>query len=82
MLLSANVGLLAISSVDGVHGDNSRNLAQVASYASVLMSLGSYLTGHILSLQHTEKTRDPGEAVSRGSSDRNILLNTSFVDRY
>ena len=52
VLLSANVGLLAIQSVDSQSG-HTRSVAQVASYASVITSLGSYLIGHILALHHS-----------------------------
>ena len=52
VLLSANVGLLAIQSVDSESG-HSRNLTQIASYASVILCLTSYLISHILSLKHS-----------------------------
>ena len=73
VLLSANVGLLAIQSVDNQQGAANRSVAQIASYASVIMSLASYLIGHILSLQHSRELRDnDGNAVrtalSLGSS--------------
>lgn len=76
VLLSANVGLLAISSVDEQHGTYSRNLAQVASYASVLMSLGSYVTGHILSLQHTKENRG---SVVRQNCGHNAALMLTII---
>lgn len=58
VLLSANVGFLAIQSIDSAHGTNARNVAQVASYVSVIMSLGTYMTGHILSLHHSREVRE------------------------
>ena len=65
MLLSANVGLLAIQSVDNQQGAAYRSVAQIASYASVIMSLASYLIGHILSLQHSRELRDNDENAVR-----------------
>ena len=58
VLLAANVGLLAIQSVDNQQGAAYRSVAQIASYASVIMSLASYLIGHILSLQHSRELRE------------------------
>lgn len=65
VLLSANVGFLAISSVDTNHNPHARGPAQIASYCSTLLCLGSYITGHVLSLQHSREARDGDtEAVS------------------
>ena len=58
VLLSANVGLLAIQNVDNQQGSGYRSVAEIASYASIILSLASYLTGHILSLQRSRELRD------------------------
>lgn len=46
MLLTANVAFLALPSVD--LGKDSKTSAQVASYASIITSIGSILTGLLL----------------------------------
>lgn len=52
MLLTANVSLLAIQSIDNVKGEPSRSLAQIAAYVSLLLSLANYITCQILLRQH------------------------------
>lgn len=50
VLLTANVGLLAIQSVDT--GKRDRSLAQIASYISTFLSLGNIILCTILARQH------------------------------
>lgn len=52
MLLTANVSLLAIQSIDNIKGDPGRSLAQLAAYISLLLSLANYVTCQILLRQH------------------------------
>lgn len=54
MLLSVNVGFLAIQSVDGGGG---HSISQVASYLSVISSFGSMLLG--VKLARTSHTQGP-----------------------
>ncbi|KAK7676790.1 hypothetical protein QCA50_020258 [Cerrena zonata] len=50
VLLSANVGFLAIQSID--IGDPDRSVSQIASYVSTLLSLTTYIVCQILARQH------------------------------
>ena len=52
MLLSANVGFLAIQSVDERDPASDRSVSQIASYVSILFSLATYIICQILSRQH------------------------------
>ena len=52
MLLSTNVGLLAIQSIDNTAESTSRSLAQIASYVSALMSVAVLLVIHLLRRQY------------------------------
>ncbi|THH00975.1 hypothetical protein EW026_g1618 [Hermanssonia centrifuga] len=54
VLLSTNVGFLAIQSIDNSPGSVHRSLAQIASYVSAIMSLFNYITVQILSRQHRD----------------------------
>ena len=63
MLLNANVAFLAIPSVDP--GKHIRTPTQIASYLSILTSIGSVVTGLLLLRQHRTKPQDAaGEVVS------------------
>lgn len=57
MLLTANVGILAIQSIDTGH-DHSRSVAQVASYASIMLSLANYMICQVLLRQHRDTVKD------------------------
>jgi len=61
VLLNANVAFLAIPSVD--IGDRARTPAQLASYLSIITSLGSIVTGLLLLRQHRTKPQDAAEEV-------------------
>ncbi|KZT69947.1 hypothetical protein DAEQUDRAFT_233105 [Daedalea quercina L-15889] len=50
VLLTANVGLLAIQSIDTGHAD--RSMAQIASYISTFLSLGNIILCTVLARQH------------------------------
>ena len=50
VLLSANVGFLAIQSIDKQQAN--RTICQIASYISIILSLAAYMICHILSRQH------------------------------
>lgn len=60
MLLSANVGFLAIQSLDNITS-YSRSIAQIASYASALLSLIDYVVVQILMRQHRHHLFDTAE---------------------
>lgn len=67
VLLSTNVGLLAISSIDQPDGNipTHRSVAQIASYVSAVLSLACYLICWILSRQHPPGVQaTAGDAVS------------------
>lgn len=66
VILSANVGLLAIQSVDNSIGSSMRSAAQISSYMSTLLSMGNIITGTILARQHRTHNRvnDPTDGVS------------------
>ena len=61
MLLNANVAFLAIPSVD--LGNHIRTPVQLASYLSVIASVGSVVTGLLLLRQHRAKPQDAAEDV-------------------
>lgn len=64
MLLIANVAFLTIPSVDP--GDRACTPAQLASYLSIITSIGSIVTGLLLLRQHRTKPQDAaGEVVNR-----------------
>lgn len=56
MLLNANVAFLAIPSVDS--GNHNRTPVQLASYFSIITSLGSIATGLLLLRQHKTEPQD------------------------
>ncbi|EGO03998.1 hypothetical protein SERLA73DRAFT_158399 [Serpula lacrymans var. lacrymans S7.3] len=59
VLLNANVGFLAIQSVDNGSGanDNARSLTQIASYLSLVASVGSIVLGLVL-VRHTRTKKN------------------------
>ena len=61
MLLNANVAFLAIPSVDP--GDHIRTPAQLASYISIVTSIGSVVIGLLLLRQHRTKPQDAADEV-------------------
>jgi len=61
VLLNANVAFLAIPSVDP--GDRDRSPAQLASYLSIVASVGSVVTGLLLLRHHMVKPHDAAEEV-------------------
>ena len=61
MLLNANVAFLAIPSVDP--GDHIRTPAQLASFMSIVTSIGSVVVGLLLLRQHRTKPHDAAEEV-------------------
>lgn len=65
MLLTANVGLLAIQSIDT--NRPARSVAQIASYISTFLSLGNIIVCTILSRQHRSRN-GADEAVSNSIS--------------
>jgi len=73
VLLNANVAFLAIPSVDT--GNHTRTAAQLASYLSVLTSVGSIVIGLLLLRQHRTKPHDAAEEVDKylRSRHRNAL---------
>jgi len=70
VLLNANVAFLAIPSVDNGlpskgHG---RSVAEIASYASVLTSIGSIILGLLLERQNRTKERETAHEAVRSIS--------------
>jgi hypothetical protein len=64
-LLNANVAFLSIPSVDSGFNVLSRTPAQLASYFSIVTSVGAVVLGLLLSRQtHTKRRDSPREAVS------------------
>jgi len=61
VLLNANVAFLAIPSVDP--GERNRSPTQLASYLSIVASIGSVVTGLLLLRQHRTKPQDAAEEV-------------------
>ena len=61
MLLNANVAFLAIPSVDP--GDHTRTPTQLASYISIVTSIGSVVIGLLLLRQHRTKPQDAADEV-------------------
>ena len=61
MLLNANVAFLAIPSVDP--GNHVRTPAQLASYLSIITSVGSVVTGLLLLRKHRAELLDTAERV-------------------
>ncbi|KAH9478558.1 hypothetical protein JR316_0009015 [Psilocybe cubensis] len=57
VMLNANVAFLAIQSVD-INDDPHRSAAQIASYLSVVASIGSIVLGLLLTRQNRTKTRE------------------------
>ena len=72
VLLNANVAFLAIPSVDP--GDHVRTPAQLASYLSIIASIGSTVTGLLLLRQHRTKPQDAAGEVVRDISDLSLLI--------
>lgn len=62
VLLTANVGLLAIQSIDTNHSD--RSMAQIASYISTFLSLGNIILCTILSREHRLDAHMTAESAS------------------
>ena len=77
MLLNANVAFLAIQSVD--HGGRTRTPAQLASYLSIITSIGSVVIGLLLLRHHRTKPHDSSDEVvsriiwSRPSSSLTVI---------
>lgn len=61
VLLSANIGFLAIQSIDNDPGSTSRSFAQLASYVSAVLSLSIYLVVQILQRQHRQHPFESAE---------------------
>ena len=59
VLLNANVAFLAIPSVDP--GNHTRTPAQLASYFSIITSIGSVVAGLLLLQQHRTKPQNSAE---------------------
>ena len=71
MLLNANVAFLSIPSVDP--GDRARTPAQIASYLSILTSIGSVVTGLLLLRQNRTKPQDAAVEVVSHPCDPTLL---------
>jgi len=72
-MLNANVAFLAIQSIDEEATLPERSAAQLASYVSILASIGSIILGLLLVRQNRTKTRESAvEAV------RNKRLSNSW----
>ncbi len=58
VLLNANVAFLAIQSIDESSSDKGRSPAQIASYVSTILSVGSISLGLLLLQKYRHKNRD------------------------
>ncbi|EKM58112.1 uncharacterized protein PHACADRAFT_252154 [Phanerochaete carnosa HHB-10118-sp] len=67
VLLSTNVGFLAISSIDAASKAPHRSVAQIASYASTILSLACYLICWTLSRQHPPGSNGTAEEAVSGA---------------
>ncbi|KIP08962.1 hypothetical protein PHLGIDRAFT_355177 [Phlebiopsis gigantea 11061_1 CR5-6] len=70
VLLSTNVGFLAISSVDNSAAGSQRSVSQIASYVSTVLSLGSYVMWWILSRQHPPDAQETAKEAATYLSGR------------
>ena len=68
MLLNANVAFLAIQSVDQISENNNpdRSPAQIASYLSIIASIGSIILGLLLIRQNRTKSGGTADDVVSG----------------
>ncbi|KAK7678133.1 hypothetical protein QCA50_018926 [Cerrena zonata] len=71
VLLSANVGFLAIQSIDMTGPD--RSVAQIGSYISTSFSLATYVIFQILARQHRPIARRKGFFFDTGEETKNYL---------
>ncbi|KAG1818641.1 uncharacterized protein BJ212DRAFT_100625 [Suillus subaureus] len=75
VLLSTNIGFLAIGSVDSSSADSSRSGEQIVVYCSVICSIGSIIIGLIIFKQYRAKGADtPARAIT--------ILKRIFRERY
>ncbi|KAG2123804.1 hypothetical protein DEU56DRAFT_828767 [Suillus clintonianus] len=75
VLLSTNIGFLAIASVDASSTDSSRSGAQIVIYCSVICSIGSIIIGLVIFKQYRAKGADtPVKAIT--------ILKRIFLERY
>ncbi|PCH35227.1 hypothetical protein WOLCODRAFT_166136 [Wolfiporia cocos MD-104 SS10] len=72
VLLSANVGLLAVNSIDSEH--RNRSVAQVASYISTFFSLGNIILCTIFARQHRPRAHDSAELASDYLDRRSTVI--------
>lgn len=78
VLLSANVGFLAIQSIDNTES-YARSVAQIASYASALFSLIDYVVVQILMRRHRCHLYDTAERGMKFLSAREDLVGLEMV---
>ncbi|KAK0218283.1 hypothetical protein EDD85DRAFT_356854 [Armillaria nabsnona] len=57
VLLNANIAFLAIQSIDASSSDKGRSPAQIASYVSTILSVGSIILGLLLLQKYRHKSR-------------------------
>ncbi len=57
VLLNANIAFLAIQSIDDSSSDKGRSPAQIASYVSTILSVGSIILGLLLLQKYRHKNR-------------------------
>lgn len=75
VLLSTNIGFLAIGSVDSSSADSSRSGAQIVTYCSVVCSIGSIIIGLVIFKQYRAKGADtPARAI--------LILKRIFREQY
>jgi len=81
-MLNANVAFLAIQSIDEEATLPQRSAAQLASYVSILASIGSIILGLLLVRQNRTKTRESAVEAVRNrllSNSRPTQANTVFL---
>ncbi|KAH8101138.1 hypothetical protein BXZ70DRAFT_934615 [Cristinia sonorae] len=79
ILLTTNVSLLAIQSLDTVAGTNTRSFVQIASYASTLLSLANYMACQILLRQHRRIVDSTADLYFSGPAKEMSQLETMAV---
>jgi len=74
VLLNANVAFLAIQSVDQISENQSpdRSPAQIASYLSIIASIGSIILGLLLIRQNRTKSRETADDVVSGIDSQSL----------
>ncbi|PSR76611.1 hypothetical protein PHLCEN_2v8369 [Hermanssonia centrifuga] len=79
VLLSANVGFLAIQSIDNPPGSEQRSVAQLTAYVSALLSLFNYIAVQILARQHRHYLFETADRALRFIMNREASLGLEIM---